>query len=43
MSGRTRNFDKTKCMSFLNEVDQLLEKYDKAWCKVSNIIKKLNL
>ena len=35
-----RNFDKTKCMSFLIKDDKFLEKYNEIWKKVSNIIKK---
>ena len=33
----------TECMSFLNEVDEFLEKYNKAWYKISNIIKKSSI
>ena len=29
MSGSPINFDETKCMSFLIEYDELLEKYNK--------------
>ena len=35
-----RDFDKTKCMSFLMKDRKLLEKYNKIWKKYSNIIKK---
>ena len=35
-----RDFDKTKCMSFLMEDRILLEKYNKIWKKYSKIIKK---
>ena len=31
MSGCTRNFDETKCISFLIEDGELLEKYNKIW------------
>ena len=40
MSAYRRYFDKTKCMSFLIKDDKLLEKYNKIWKKVSNIIKE---
>ena len=33
-------FDETKCMSFLIKNDELLEKYNEIWEKVSNSIKK---
>ena len=35
-----RDFDKTKCMSFLIKDEKLLEKYNEIWKKVSKIIKK---
>ena len=40
MSARTRSFHETKCMSFLTEVNEWLEKYNKIWSKVSNSIQK---
>ena len=40
MSAYRRDFDKTKCMSFLIKDEKLLEKYNEIWKKVSNIIKK---
>ena len=36
----SRNFDKTKSMSFLIKGEKLLEKYNEIWKKVSKIIKK---
>ena len=36
MSGRARNFDETKCMYFSIKYDELLEKCNKIWNKVSN-------
>ena len=39
MSVYRRDFDKTKCMSFLITEEKLLEKYNEIWKKV-NIIKK---
>ena len=35
-----RDFDETKCMSFLIKDDKLLEKYNAIWEKVNNCIKK---
>ena len=35
-----RDFDKTKCMSFMIKDEKLLEKYNEIWKKVSKIIKK---
>ena len=35
-----RDFDKTKCMSFLIKDEKLFEKHNEMWEKVSNIIKK---
>ena len=35
-----RDFDETKYMSLLIKDNQLLEKYDEIWDKVSNVIKK---
>ena len=40
MCAYRRDFDKTKCMSFLIKDKKLLEKYNEIWKKVSNIIKK---
>ena len=40
MCAYRRDFDKTKCMSFLIKDKKLLEKYNDIWKKVSNIIKK---
>ena len=40
MSAYTRDFDKTKCMSFLIKNKKLLEKYNEIWKKVSNIIER---
>ena len=40
LSAYKRNFDKTKCMSFLINDEKLLEKYNEIWKKASNIIKK---
>ena len=35
-----RDFDETKCMSFLIKDDELLEKHNEIWEKVKNNIKK---
>ena len=35
-----RDFEETKCMSFLIKNDQLLRKYNEIWDKVSNVIEK---
>ena len=40
ISAYRRNFDKTKCVSFLIKDEQLLEKYNEIWKKVSSITKK---
>ena len=40
MSAYRRDFDKTKCISILIKDEKLLEKYNKIWKKLSNIIKK---
>ena len=40
MSWHTWSFDETKCMSFLIEDDELLEKYNKIWYKVCSSVKK---
>ena len=40
MSANRRDFDKSKCISFLIKDDKLLEKYNEVWEKVSNIIEK---
>ena len=39
-SGYVKRFDETKFMSFLVKDYELLQKYNKIWDKVSNIIKK---
>ena len=39
MSAYSRDFDKTKCMSFSIKDKKLLEKYMKIWKKVSNYLK----
>ena len=39
MSAYRRDFDEIKYMSFLIKDDELLEKYNKIWTKVSNSIK----
>ena len=38
MSSCRRDFDKTKCMSFLIKDEKLLEKYNEIWKKISNNI-----
>ena len=40
LSVYTKSFNKAKCMSFLIKHDELLEKYNKMWDKLSNSIKK---
>ena len=40
MSACRRDFDETKCTSFLIKDDKLLEKYNEIWEKVKNSIKK---
>ena len=40
MSACRRNFDDTKCMTFLIKDDESLEKHNKIWDKVSNTTKK---
>ena len=40
MSSYKRDFDETIYMSFLIKNDELLEKYNEVWDKVSNTIKK---
>ena len=40
ISAYRRDFDKTKCISFLIKDEKLLEKYNEIWKNVSNIIKK---
>ena len=40
MSAYRRDFDKSKCISFLIKDDKLLEKYNEFWEKLTNIIKK---
>ena len=41
MSAYNRDFDKTKCISFLIKDEKLLEKYNQILEKVSNINKKI--
>ena len=41
MSAYNRDFDKTKCISFLIKDEKLLEKYNQILGKVSNINKKI--
>lgn len=38
MSGHVKYFDETKYKSFIKD-KQLLEAYDKAWDKISNVMK----
>ena len=40
MSAYIRDFDKTKFLSFLIKDEKFLEKYNKIWKNVSNIILK---
>ena len=40
MTAYRRDFDETKCISFLIKEDELLEKYDEIWEKVKNSLKK---
>ena len=40
MTGYRKHFDETKCIRFLIKDDELLEKYNKIWDQVSNIIEK---
>ena len=40
MSACRRDFDESKCMSFLRKDDEFLEKYNEIWKKVENSIKK---
>ena len=40
MSAYKRDFDETIYMSFFIKNDELLEKYNEVWDKVSNAIKK---
>ena len=40
MSAYRKEFDETKYMSFLTKDDELLEKYNEIWEKVSKSIKK---
>ena len=39
MNAYGRDFDKTKCMTFLIKNEKLLAKYNKIWKKVSSITK----
>ena len=40
MSAYRRNFDETKYMSFFMKDDELLEKLNRSWNKLSNSVKK---
>ena len=40
MSAYIKDFDETKYMSFLIKYDELLQKHNEIWKKVSNNIKK---
>ena len=40
MSAYRKDFDETKCMSFLIKDDELLKKYNEIWENVKNIIKR---
>ena len=40
MNGYKKRFDKTNYMSFLIKDNELLEKYNKIWDKISNNTKK---
>ena len=40
LSEYRKDFDESKCMSFLIKNEKLLEKYNEIWKKVTNIIKK---
>ena len=40
ISAYRRNFDTTKCVSFLIKDEKLLEKYNEIWKKVSSVTKK---
>ena len=40
MSSYRKEFDETKNVSFLMNVDKLLEKYNEIWWKVKNCLKK---
>ena len=40
VSAYKRNFDKTKCMSFLINDEKLLEKYNEIWKKLATLSKK---
>ena len=42
MSAYRRNFDKTKCMSFVTKDEKFLEKYNEIWKKASNIKKEFD-
>ena len=41
MTACARNFDEIKCMFFLIEDCEMLEKYNKIWENVGNSIKKV--
>ena len=38
MSAYRKDFNETKCMPFLTKDDKLLERYNKIWEKVKNMI-----
>ena len=40
MNAYRRDFNKTKCISFLTKDEKLLKKHNEIWKKVRNIIKK---
>ena len=40
MSACIRDFDETKYISFLIKNEELLEKYNEIWDKISNTVKK---
>ena len=40
MNAYRRDFNKTKCISFLRKDEKLLKKHNEIWKKVRNIIKK---
>ena len=40
ISGKRKDFDETKYMSFLIKDDELLKKYKNIWARASNILAK---
>ena len=40
MSAYGRDFDETKCISFLIKKNELLDKYNEVWDKVNKVIKR---